>query len=84
MREAARARLARELPAALPEGAHVPGFTVALLELTIEEPTHWQVLGPLVWGELMRAYTLEERGLAGGLQRRRLQLGGFVPGRADP
>ncbi|ATB32012.1 diguanylate cyclase domain-containing protein [Melittangium boletus] len=84
MRESARARLAHEVRAALPEGADVPGFTLALLELTIEEPTHWQVLGPLVWGELMRAYTLQERGLAGGLQHRRLRLGGFIPEKADP
>jgi len=79
--EATRLRLAQDARAALPEGADVPGFTLARLELTVEEPTHWQVLGPLVWGELMRAYTLEERGQAGGLQHRRLRLGGFVPGK---
>ncbi|HEX8820965.1 MAG TPA: diguanylate cyclase, partial [Archangium sp.] len=77
-------RLATDARAALPEGAEAPDFSLALLELTIEQPTHWQVLGPLVWGELERAYTLERLGNAGGLQRRRLQLGGFVPGPTEP
>jgi GGDEF domain-containing protein len=76
-------RLAADARAALPEGAEAPDFSLALLELTIEQPTHWQVLGPLVWGELERAYTLERMGNAGGLQRRRLRLGGFVPGRTE-
>jgi GGDEF domain-containing protein len=83
-REPTRARLVADARAALPEGAEAPDFTLALLELTIEQPTHWQVLGPLVWGELERAYTLERMGSAGGLQRRRLQLGGFVPGPTEP
>lgn len=84
LRESARSRLSADARAALPGGAEAPDFTLALLELTIEQPTHWQVLGPLVWGELERAYTLEHLGNAGGLQRRRLQLGGFVPGRSEP
>lgn len=84
LREATRSGLVADARSVLAEGAEAPDFTIALLELTIEQPTHWQVLGPLVWGELERAYTLERMGSAGGLQRRRLQLGGFVPGRADP
>ncbi|WNG49323.1 diguanylate cyclase [Archangium minus] len=84
LRASARSRLITDARATLPEGAEPPDFTVALLELTIEQPTHWQVLGPLVWGELERAYTLERMGTAGGLQRRRLQLGGFVPVRSEP
>lgn len=84
LRESARTRLTADARAALPPGAEAPDFTLALLELTIEQPTHWQVLGPLVWGELERAYTLERMGNAGGLQKRRLQLGGFVPGRSEP
>jgi GGDEF domain-containing protein len=84
LRESTRARLVADARAALPEGAESPDFTLALLELTIEQPTHWQVLGPLVWGELERAYTMERMGQAGGLQRRRLQLGGFVPGGTGP
>lgn len=64
---------------ALPAGAEPPAFTVALLELTLLQPSHWQVLGPLVWAELERAYTLERLGHASGVQRRRLELQGFVP-----
>ncbi|XXF80074.1 GGDEF domain-containing protein [Myxococcaceae bacterium GXIMD 01537] len=79
---ATRARLAADARAALPEGtaeADVPGFTVSLLELTVDQPSHWQVLGPLVWAELERAHVMERTGRASGLQRRRLNLGGFVP-----
>ena len=61
LRASARERLAADAHAALPPGATAPDFTLALLELTIEQPTHWQVLGPLVWGELERAYTLERQ-----------------------
>jgi len=83
-REAIRARLTEDVAAALPAGAEVPAFTLARLELTIEQPTHWQVLGPLVWGELERAYTLERAGQAEELQRRRLRLDGFVPDASPP
>lgn len=81
-REATRARLTEDVRRALPEGApaeNAPGFTVSLLELTVEQPSHWQVLGPLVWAELERALTLEKMGQASGLQRRRIRLDGFVP-----
>jgi GGDEF domain-containing protein len=81
-REATRARLAEDVRRALPEGApaeDVPGFTVSLLELTVDQPTHWQVLGPLVWGELERAHVMERSGRTSGLQRRRIRLDGFVP-----
>ncbi|HYO56523.1 diguanylate cyclase domain-containing protein [Archangium sp.] len=84
LREPTRSRLVADARASLPGDAEAPDFTLALLELTIEQPTHWQVLGPLVWGELERAYTLERMGNAEGLQRRRLLLGGFVPGRSEP
>jgi GGDEF domain-containing protein len=84
LRESTRLQLVADARASLPEGAEAPDFTLALLELTIEQPTHWQVLGPLVWGELERAYTMERLGQAGGLQRRRLRLGGFVPGGTGP
>ena len=77
--ERTRTALGAAATAVLPPGATVPGFTVATLELTIEEPSHWQVLGPLVWAELERAFTVEKQGAAQGVQVRRLQLGGFVP-----
>ncbi|MET0401519.1 MAG: diguanylate cyclase [Cystobacter sp.] len=79
-RESVRTRLAEQLAPVLPPGAEAPDFTLARLELTLEQPTHWQVLGPLVWGELERAYTMERQGQAEELQRRRLRLDGFVPG----
>jgi GGDEF domain-containing protein len=72
-------RLVADARAALPEGAEAPDFSLALLELTIEQPTHWQVLGPLVWGELERAHVMERSGRTSGLQRRRIRLDGFVP-----
>ncbi len=79
LRASARERLLAEARAALPAGATVPDFTLALLELTIEQPTHWQVLGPLVWGELERAYIVERLGPPEEPKRRRLRLHGFVP-----
>ena len=88
LRASARERLQTDVRAALPAGATVPDFTLALLELTIEQPTHWQVLGPLVWGELERAYIVERLSPASEAspepQRRRLQLHGFVPPREEP
>lgn len=84
LRASARARLIADAQAALPPGAPAPDFTLALLELTLEQPTHWQVLGPLVWGELERAYVVERLGPPEEPQRRRLQLHGFVPPREEP
>jgi GGDEF domain-containing protein len=83
--EAHRARVEEALAAAAApfqgpgEGA-VVGFTVALLELRVVQPAHWQVLGPLVWSELERALLLERLERASGLQQRRLELGGAIPG----
>jgi GGDEF domain-containing protein len=83
-RETTRARLLEDVAKVLPAGTapqDVPRHTVTLLELTVDQPSHWQVLGPLVWAELERAHVLERMG--GGseaVQRRRLRLDGFVPG----
>lgn len=80
--ESTRARLTEDVRRALPEGTaaeDVPGFTVSLLELTVDAPSHWQVLGPIVWAELERAHVMERTGRASGLQRRRIRLDGFVP-----
>jgi GGDEF domain-containing protein len=82
--ESARSRLVADTRAALPAGAAPLDFTLALLELTIEQPSHWQVLGPLVWAELERAYTVERLGTGAGLQRRGLRLEGFVPELSAP
>ncbi|MFP2909770.1 hypothetical protein ACLESD_32935, partial [Pyxidicoccus sp. 3LFB2] len=57
-----------------------PAWTVSLLELTVDAPSHWQVLGPLVWAELERTHVMVRTGRASGLQQRRLRLDGFVPG----
>lgn len=78
----ARAALGAALAPFAREG-EVPApveVTVALLDLTVTQPAHWQVLGPLVWSELERALLLERLERARGLQTRRLELGGAVPG----
>ncbi|MBN1203667.1 MAG: GGDEF domain-containing protein [Myxococcaceae bacterium] len=83
-REATRARLFQDVAKVLPAGTaeqDVPRHTVTLLELTVDQPSHWQVLGALVWAELERAHVLERLGrTSGAVQRRRLRLDGFVPG----
>ncbi len=53
-------------------------FTVSLLGLRILDPSHWQVLGPLLWAEIERAHVLERAGKADGVQRRALDLAGRV------
>jgi GGDEF domain-containing protein len=54
-------------------------FTVGGLLLRIVDPSHWQVLGPLLWGELERANVLARRGDAPAFQRRELRLDGRLP-----
>jgi GGDEF domain-containing protein len=87
-REATRTRLAGDVAKALPAGASaedVPRHTVTLLELTVDQPSHWQVLGPLLWAELERAHVMERLGRTEDeVQRRRIRLDGFVPGPATP
>ncbi len=83
-REATRTRLAEDVAKVLPAGtaaADVPGHTVTLLEFTVDQPSHWQVLGPLLWAELERAHVMERLGrTTEPVQRRRIRLDGFVPG----
>jgi GGDEF domain-containing protein len=87
-RESTRARLAEDVAKVLPAGTtseEVPRHTVTLLELTVDQPSHWQVLGPLLWAELERAHAMERLGRTGDeVQRRRIRLDGFVPGPATP
>ncbi|SET17116.1 diguanylate cyclase [Stigmatella erecta] len=82
-REATRARLAADVAQRLPADARpeeLPRHTVTLLELTVDQPSHWQVLGPLLWAELERAHVLERLGRTRDtVQRRRIRLDGFVP-----
>lgn len=54
-------------------------FTVGQLELTVLSPSHWQVLGPLVWAECERALVVARRDADAGVQRRRLELEGGLP-----
>ena len=83
-KEATRKRLAEDVARVLPTGTaaeDVPGHTVTLLEFTVDQPSHWQVLGPLLWAELERAHVMERLGrTTEPLQRRRIRLDGFVPG----
>jgi GGDEF domain-containing protein len=53
-------------------------LTVSALRLELAKPSHWQVLGPLVWAETERAHVLERRGQARGVQQRRIELGGAI------
>jgi len=83
-REATRTRLAEDVAKVLPAGTaagDLPGHTVTLLEFTVDQPSHWQVLGPLLWAELERAHVMERLGrTTESVQRRRIRLDGFVPG----
>jgi GGDEF domain-containing protein len=54
-------------------------FTVSALRLTVRDPSHWQVLGPLLWAEIERAHVMARRRLASGIQERTLSLEGRVP-----
>ena len=75
----AREALQAAARAALPAQAEVPGFTLAQLSLRVSSPSHWQVLGPLVWAELERAFALARMGGATDVQQRTLELAGAVP-----
>jgi len=83
-KEATRKRLAEDVARVLPAGTaaeDMPGHTVTLLEFTVDQPSHWQVLGPLLWAELERAHVMERLSrTTEPLQRRRIRLDGFVPG----
>jgi GGDEF domain-containing protein len=77
-REALREGVPRRLTAAGLSGIALD-YTVALLHLIIENPSHWQVLGPLVWAESERALVLARTRAAQGVQRRRIPLEAAVP-----
>ncbi len=81
--ETTRSRLVEDVAQALPPGAAAgegPRYTVSLLELTVDQPSCWQVLGPLVWAELERAHVMQRLGRTRELvQQRRIRLDGFVP-----
>lgn len=54
-------------------------FTLGALELTLVDPPHWQVLGPLAWAECERALVIARRGGVSAIQRRHLALDGRLP-----
>jgi GGDEF domain-containing protein len=87
-KEATRTRLAEDMAKVLPAGTpaqDMPRHTVAVMELTVDQPSHWQVLGPLLWAELERAHVMERLGrTTEAVQHRRIRLDGFVPGPATP
>lgn len=53
-------------------------LTLSALRLTVRDPSHWQVLGPLLWAEIERTHVMARRGLGSGIQERTLQLDGRV------
>jgi GGDEF domain-containing protein len=65
----------REGEPRLPE---VLDFTLGLARLRVVDPSHWQVLGPLVWGEAERTHVLTRAGKAPGILERQVELGGRV------
>ncbi|HEY1334737.1 MAG TPA: GGDEF domain-containing protein, partial [Myxococcaceae bacterium] len=54
-------------------------YTLSALRLRVFDPSHWQVLGPLLVAEIERAHVMARRGLASGIQERELRLEGRVP-----
>lgn len=74
------AGLTRELRMALKTNARLPvEYTIGLLELTVVGPSHWQVLGPLVWAECERALVLARRAPYEGVLKRKIVLDGGLP-----
>ena len=77
----------RTLPGPRGCAATGPGFTVSALRLRIVDPSHWQVLGPLLWAEIERAHVLARRGLvsrAGSRSASSGWTGASRRGRATP
>lgn len=54
-------------------------LTLGCMELTVEEPPHWNVLGPLVWAECERALRIARVGSRRALQLRRVAMNGRLP-----
>jgi GGDEF domain-containing protein len=79
--ERVRERLAQLTAVRVPELSArglAPAFTVAALDLVIDRPFHWRVLGPLVWAEAERALAVVRTGRGEEVQRRKVSLDGFV------
>jgi GGDEF domain-containing protein len=78
--ETITAELTRKLRSGLRQNARLSvEYSVGLLELTIAGPSHWQVLGPLVWAECERALVLARRAPYDGVLKRKIVLDGGLP-----
>ena len=67
-----REQLATEAPQPLE-------FSIGLLELTVVAPSHWQVLGPLLWAECERTLVLARRAPYQGVLKRKVVLDAGLP-----
>jgi GGDEF domain-containing protein len=79
-RQLARTRLAAAVTDFRSEEPRLPenlDFTLGLARLRVVDPSHWQVLGPLVWAEAERTHVLARAG-KGTLLVRTLNLGARV------
>ncbi len=56
-----------------------PQFTLGQLSLTVVDPSHWQVLGPLLWAECERGLIVAKRAGQRQVQHRRIELSGRLP-----
>jgi GGDEF domain-containing protein len=74
----ALARTVADFRASEPQLPEPLDFTLGLLRLRVVDPSHWQVLGPLIWAEAERAHVLFRAGKAQGILLRTLELGGRV------
>jgi GGDEF domain-containing protein len=54
-------------------------FSLGAFELTVVDPTHWQLLGALVWAECERAHAIARWGPHATVQARRVVLDGRLP-----
>ena len=76
----ARAALVEVTAAAVASGLTMNlEYTLSALRLRVFDPSHWQVLGPLLVSEIERAHAMTRRGLASGIQERELRLDGRIP-----
>ena len=54
---------------------------ISALRLSVRDPSHWQVLGPLLWAEIERAHVMARRGLGAARRSRSASSGSTA---ADP
>lgn len=81
LRELARARLAEaeaRFRGGEPRLTTKVEFTLGLGRVRIVDPSHWQVLGPLVWAEAERIHVLARAGKGEALLERTLDLAARV------